>query len=55
MASRTIESEHDRRMTIMTTTFIPCSAKLPNLYDGASGQKEKGIWQGIQKNSWNII
>ena len=29
MASRTIESEHDRRMTIMTTTFIPCSAKLP--------------------------
>lgn len=29
MASRTIENEHDRRMTIMTTTFIPCSAKLP--------------------------
>ncbi|MDR1094133.1 MAG: ferrous iron transporter B [Clostridiales bacterium] len=29
MASRTIESERDRRMTIMTTTFIPCSAKLP--------------------------
>lgn len=29
MASRTIESESDRRMTIMTTTFIPCSAKLP--------------------------
>ncbi len=29
MASRTIESENDRRMTIMTTTFIPCSAKLP--------------------------
>ncbi|MDR2487358.1 MAG: ferrous iron transport protein B [Clostridiales Family XIII bacterium] len=29
MASRTIESEADRRMTIMTTTFIPCSAKLP--------------------------
>ena len=29
MASRTIESEHDRRMTIITTTFIPCSAKLP--------------------------
>ncbi|MGL4344638.1 MAG: ferrous iron transport protein B [Cellulosilyticaceae bacterium] len=29
MASRTIESESDRKMTIMTTTFIPCSAKLP--------------------------
>lgn len=29
MASRTIENEHDRRMTIITTTFIPCSAKLP--------------------------
>ncbi len=29
MASRTIESERDRRMTIMTTTFIPCGAKLP--------------------------
>ena len=29
MACRTIESERDRRMTIMTTTFIPCGAKLP--------------------------
>lgn len=29
MASRTIEQERDRRMTIMTTTFIPCGAKLP--------------------------
>ena len=29
MASRTIENERDRRMTIMTTCFIPCSAKLP--------------------------
>ena len=29
MASRTIESERDRRMTIMTTTFVPCGAKLP--------------------------
>lgn len=29
MASRTIESEKDRRMTIMTTTFIPCGAKVP--------------------------
>ena len=29
MASRTIESERDRRMTVITTTFIPCGAKLP--------------------------
>ena len=29
MASRTIENQRDRRMTIMTTTFIPCGAKLP--------------------------
>ncbi len=42
MASRTIENERDRRMTIMTTTFIPCGAKLPiialiagTLFDGA--------------------
>jgi len=29
MASRTIENENDRRMTVMTTTFVPCGAKLP--------------------------
>ena len=29
MASRTIENDRDRKMTIITTTFIPCSAKLP--------------------------
>ena len=29
MATRTIENDSDRKMTIMTTTFIPCSAKLP--------------------------
>ncbi len=29
MASRTIENEHDRRMTVITTTFIPCGAKTP--------------------------
>ena len=29
MASRTIENDRDRTMTIMTTTFIPCGAKLP--------------------------
>ncbi len=43
MASRTIENERDRRMTVVTTTFIPCGAKLPiialiagALFDGAS-------------------
>ncbi len=42
MASRTIENERDRRMTIITTSFIPCSAKIPvialiagNLFGGA--------------------
>jgi ferrous iron transport protein B len=37
MASRTIENERDRRMTIMTATFIPCGAKLPiiGLFAGA--------------------
>ena len=42
MASRTIENEKDRRMTVITTTFIPCGAKLPviamiagSLFDGA--------------------
>ncbi|MDR2672557.1 MAG: ferrous iron transporter B [Coriobacteriales bacterium] len=37
MASRTIENQNDRRMTVMTTTFIPCSAKLPviALFSGA--------------------
>lgn len=29
MATRTIESDRDRKMSIMTTTFIPCGAKLP--------------------------
>ena len=29
MATRTIENEQDRRLTIMVTTFMPCSAKLP--------------------------
>ena len=37
MASRTIENERDRRMTIMTTTFVPCGAKMPivGLFAGA--------------------
>ncbi|MGE5613298.1 MAG: ferrous iron transport protein B [Bacillota bacterium] len=43
MASRTIESERDRRMTIMTTTFIPCGAKLP-VIALISGALFKGAW-----------
>ena len=43
MASRTIESERDRRMTVMTTTFIPCSAKLP-IIALISGALFGGAW-----------
>ena len=43
MASRTIENERDRRMTIMTTTFIPCSAKLP-IIALISGAMFGGAW-----------
>ncbi|MGI6151444.1 MAG: ferrous iron transporter B [Christensenellales bacterium] len=43
MASRTIEDERDRRMTIMTTTFIPCSAKLP-IIALISGALFGGAW-----------
>ena len=37
MASRTIENERDRRMTVMTTCFVPCGAKMPiiGLFAGA--------------------
>ncbi len=54
MASRTIENERDRRMTIMTTTFIPCGAKLPiialiagALFDGASWVAPSAYFTGI--------
>lgn len=54
MASRTIENERDRRMTIMTTTFIPCGAKLPiialiagALFDGASWVAPSAYFVGI--------
>ena len=54
MASRTIENERDRRMTIMTTSFIPCSAKLPviamiagALFDGASWVAPSAYLVGI--------
>lgn len=54
MASRTIENERDRRMTIMTTTFIPCGAKLPiialiagALFDGVSWVAPSAYFVGI--------
>ncbi|MBQ7994413.1 MAG: ferrous iron transporter B, partial [Solobacterium sp.] len=54
MASRTIENERDRRMTIMTTTFIPCGAKLPiialitsALFKGASWVAPSAYFLGI--------
>lgn len=45
MASRTIESDRDRKMTIITTTFIPCSAKLP-IIALISGALFGGAWWG---------
>ena len=54
MASRTIENDRDRKMTIMTTTFIPCGAKLPiialiagALFDGASWVAPRAYFVGI--------
>ncbi|MBO7674529.1 MAG: ferrous iron transport protein B [Atopobiaceae bacterium] len=54
MASRTIESERDRRMTIMTTTFIPCSAKMPivgliagALFGGAAWVSTSAYFTGV--------
>ena len=47
MASRTIENEPDRRMTVITTTFIPCGAKLPMIAMITAaffGGAEKGWW-----------
>ncbi|GHU81214.1 hypothetical protein FACS189468_3300 [Spirochaetia bacterium] len=43
MASRTIENEQDRRMTVMTTTFMPCGAKLP-IIALISGAVLGGAW-----------
>ena len=45
MASRTIEQERDRRMTIMTTTFIPCGAKMP-IVGLMAGAIFGGAWLG---------
>ena len=54
MASRTIESDRDRKMTIMTTTFIPCGAKLPiialiagALFDGAWWVSPSAYFVGV--------
>lgn len=54
MASRTIENDRDRKMTIITTTFIPCGAKLPiialiagALFDGASWVAPSAYFVGI--------
>lgn len=44
MASRTIENERDRRITIMTTTFMPCSAKLPIIALVAGAFFQKNPW-----------
>ena len=44
MASRTIENERDRRMTIMTTTFIPCSVKVPFISMIAGAIFHKSAW-----------
>ena len=46
MASRTIESDNDRRMTIMTTTFIPCGAKLPIIALIAGAFFPDQVWVG---------
>jgi ferrous iron transport protein B len=43
MASRTIENEQDRRMTVMTATFMPCGAKLP-IIALISGAALGGVW-----------
>ena len=47
MASRTIENERDRRMTIMTTTFIPCGAKVPFIAMIAGALFGGGTWVSI--------
>lgn len=44
MASRTIESDRDRKMTIMTTTFIPCGAKMPIIALIAASMFQNAWW-----------
>jgi len=47
MASRTIESERDRRITIITTSFIPCSAKLPIIALLAGAMFNQSNWVAV--------
>lgn len=47
MASRTIENERDRRMTIMTTTFIPCGAKVPFISMIAGAIFGRSAWVAV--------
>ena len=46
MASRTIENDHDRKLTVITTTFIPCSAKLPIIALIAGAMFPDSTWVG---------
>ncbi len=46
MASRTIESNRDRKMTIITTTFIPCGAKLPIIFLITNALFRHTVWSG---------
>ncbi len=62
MASRTIENDRDRKMTIMTTTFIPCGAKLPiialiagALFGGAWWVAPSAYFVGIAAVVWSGI
>ena len=62
MASRTIENDRDRKMTIMTTTFIPCGAKLPiialiagALFGGAAWVAPSAYFVGLQQLSVPVL
>lgn len=52
MASRTIESDRDRKMTIMTTTFIPCGAKLPIIALIAGALFDNAWW--VSYSAWLV-
>ncbi len=58
MATKTIENEKDRRMTIMTTTMIPCGAKLPIIalvfgaLAGGETTRQPGVGRARSSTSW---
>ena len=54
MASRTIENEQDRKMTIMLTPFIPCSAKMPVFVLFAAALFPEQSWVGPSMYFWGI-